>query len=241
MNGQPVGKKLLRFETWLRENRAISPATSTMYLYAVRRALRVVGEDHLSTARLDAYFAGLSPGPRNVARSAWRAFVAFGASQGVEVPNGSPGQLGRPLVRFSEGVAPENFALAYLARAIDLPRFGDLRWTDVEWTGGADATITDPDVRKRYHVHRRPLEVLLRWARPDGVPKGALAPNAPGGSKWIDREVLTEKIEAARDAVFSGAPPHPDIAFILALPPPRVESYAPSLKTSRIDSGAEEA
>lgn len=232
---------LRKFEEWLKtEGR--SPATVANYSYAIRRYLKGVAPDQISTESLDQYAASLSSIPRNAFRSAWRALAFFAGSQHIDLPNVSPGRLGRPLARNFNIPSPANFVLAYLARAIELSRFRDLRWADVAFTGGVEATITDPVERKVYRVHRRPMEILLRWGFPaDGGPRGALAPNAPGEGGWMSREELEERIESARDAKFMGVCPNPEVAFILALPPPRVEPYAPSPKPPRIDSGVEEA
>lgn len=215
------------FEEWLRVE-GKSANTVAFYAGKVKAALHALGVENLTKQNLDAYAAGLPQTQRNLFRSAWRQFVRFGVSRGVEVENVSAGRLGPPPRLLPWQSRLEDFAIAYLVQSIAIERFGDLRWTDVEWTSPIAAVITDPPARKRYFVHRQALDVLLTWARPDRRPIAALVPDEPGGHGWMSQDEIEERIAAARKAAALVSFPQPIAAFLSGLPPPRVESVDPT-------------
>lgn len=174
------------FDEWMAAN-GKREATRRVYIHAVRRALAAIGLNTMTTPALDDYAASLPPPSRNLFRSGWRLFSYFAAglcNPHVEPPLAgvSWGRLHRRNRSTRRSVRVEDAAIAYLVRVIGLPALTRIRWPDVSFIGPADALIEDKWYSRTYRVHRRPMEVLHAFARPDGAWAGAVLPDVPNGT-----------------------------------------------------------
>jgi hypothetical protein len=212
------------FEEWLRL-KGMSIATIANYTTQIRRAISRIGSPSPTQDQLDHYAAQMPTNQRGAFRAAWRHLVAFTVeSDGdVKLENVSAGRLGRPSE--AAGERPEDFALAYLSLAIPAARLADLRWwSDVDFLSPVDAVIWDPVDRACYHVHRRPLDVLLAWGHPDGGPYGGVVPAAPCARTFMNSGEIEERAKAARKHT---GPVDSVSDFIRRLSAPRREAWDP--------------
>lgn len=225
-----VEAALRPFIMWLITVQGRGASTAANYGSAVRQAVARL-QTNITTARLDAYAVELPSSQRRSAfRAAWRAFVAWNASEGRTAPPVTPGRIGAPLVLVN--ATPLDFAIHYLLRAILPARLGNpdlsgrgLRWRDVELLP-ADAIIRDVEGRRLYRCARLPLDVILRWGRPDGVAGGAIIPESPGSGLWMQPADISTRARMAQTVGDDGSFPNDLCAAIWRLPAPLVESLA---------------
>ena len=190
--GRRRKSELQPFTTWLEDTRGVSPASASHYAIRVRRMLKhleVVDRNSLDVLLHTDPFAAY---PANYT-SAWKAFVEFSASCGVQVPTPTP-TASQQAHSYS---IPDEIAddLLYLTETSDLTRshIAFLRWSHLD--GGpknGKVWVEIPDAPGDFvQLHWPSVERIRDWAYPNGAGSSdPWVPEEPGDHSAMPERVV---------------------------------------------------
>jgi len=192
----PVGRRrksdLEPFTRWLEDTRGVSAASASHYASRLRRMLKhleVVDREHLDELLRTSPFAEY---PANYT-SAWRAFVEYSATCGLDVPTPTPTASQKE----NTYAIPDRIAddLLYLTETSDLKRsdLALLRWHHLD--GGpknGKVWVEVPGSHGDFvQLHWPCVERIRDWAFPDGAnPSGPWIPEGPGETEAMPERVV---------------------------------------------------